>query len=89
MWVIKETVAKSPSCYGSAYFILVRVWGWGWSGRRIFTLPTFPHKRTKIFSPILAVEEAQQMYQLRKVALEAKRNKPDLNCHYTKIKVCP
>jgi hypothetical protein len=35
----------------------------------------------------VAVEEAQQMYQLRKVALEARRNKPDLNNHYTKIKV--
>ena len=27
------------------------------------------------------------MYELRKVALEARRNKPDLNNHYTKIKV--
>lgn len=36
-----------------------------------------------------AVEEAQQMYQRRKVALEARQNKPDLNCHYTKIKVIP
>ena len=29
------------------------------------------------------------MYQRRKMALEARQNKPDLNCHYTKIKVTP
>ena len=40
-----------------------------------------------VFLSIIAVEEAQHLYQLRKVALEARQNKPDLNNHYTKIKV--
>ena len=44
-----------------------------------------PSQKNVVF--FVAVEESQQMYQLRKVALEARRNKPDLNCHYTKIKV--
>ena len=45
------------------------------------------NKKKKKCCFFVAVEESQQMYQLRKVALEARRNKPDLNCHYTKIKV--
>lgn len=56
-------------------------------GRKLFPYSLSQKKCT--FGPYLAVEEAQQMYQLRKVALEAKRNKPDLNYHYTKIKVTP
>ena len=36
----------------------------------------------------LACEEAKQLYQSRKVAMEAKRSKPDINNnHYIKIKV--
>ena len=56
------------------------VWGGGGMGRSLLSL-------TKKCYFFLAVEEAQQMYHLRKVALEARQNKPDLNCHYTKIKV--
>lgn len=62
------------------------VGGGGW-GRELFSLLSLT--KNVHFGPYLAVEEAQQMYQLRKVALEAKRNKPDLNYHYTKIKVTP
>ena len=39
------------------------------------------------FSIPSACEEAKKLYQLRKVALEAKQNQPDLSNNYTKIKV--
>ena len=69
--------------------LIKSVGGGGWGGVGVvgkdglLSLLLF-HKKFVLY---LAVEEAQQMYQLRKVALEARRNKPDLNCHYTKIKV--